>query len=784
MPSNVPRGRILVVDDEPSICALLIEGLTPEGFECRATSSGVEAIKLLERERFDALISDLRMPGVSGLVLLETARTKYPWMSFLIATGVDNVRVGVDAMKQGADDYILKPFRLETVALAVERALEKKRLELELEAYRERLEDMVQERTEQLQAAVKSIQQTYDEIQEIYDETLQALGAALALKHNETIEHSERVAHYCLEIAKASNCTPEQLTQILRGAYLHDIGKIGIKDAILNKPGKLTAEEVAVMQTHSRVGYDLVCHIPFLAPAAEIVLAHQESYDGSGYPQGLKGEAIPLGARIFAVADTLDAMTSDRPYRRALPWSAAFDEIRRESGRQFDPQVVKAFFTVSERVWQDIRRKIDQGGRHRKLPAQAAMIPTTALSDASGRPLELKADKWAENSTPPGVPRVPGIVKSAKSFRDRLMAGGPLWFFCLCLLLSGLACASALRAGQALPQKSSLPLLTRVEQIRNLSPDEANLAYPILVRAVVTYINPAENDLFIQDSTAGVYVNIGTAKLDLQPGQLVEVEGVSGTPDFAPQIDNPKIRALGQGSLPEARLVTYGGMASSQDDSQWVEIEGIVRTVTKVDSTLRLDLAAEGGRLGVEFPNFHGNDPDFLVDAKVRVQGVCGAAFNQKNQITGVILYSPSLNQLRIVEPAPSNAFLAPRRPIASLLRFTPQGASGHRVKVRGVVTFQRPGSTLFIKEENDGLQVRTSEATSIRTGDLVEVVGFPAVGEYSAVLRDAVFRRIGAGPTPVPVSVTSNRRWMAAMMPISCASRHDCSTQHPAHTP
>ena len=128
MPLNVPRGRILVVDDEPSICALLIEGLTPEGFECRAASSGVEAIKLLERERFDVLISDLRMPGVSGLALLETARTKYPWMSFLIATGVDNVRVGVDAMKQGADDYILKPFRLETVALAVDRALKKKRL--------------------------------------------------------------------------------------------------------------------------------------------------------------------------------------------------------------------------------------------------------------------------------------------------------------------------------------------------------------------------------------------------------------------------------------------------------------------------------------------------------------------------------------------------------------------------------------------------------------------------------------------------------------------------------
>src|SRR5271157_5457590 len=207
MPSNVPRGRILVVDDEPSICALLVEGLTPEGFECRAASSGAEAIKLLECERFDALISDLRMPGISGLTLLETARTKYPWMSFLIATGVDNVRVGVEAMKQGADDYILKPFRLETVALAVDRALKKKRLGIEVKAYRERLEDMVTERTEQLQAAVKRIQQTYDENRETYDETLKALGAALALRDNETREHTGRVAHYSREIAKAANCT-------------------------------------------------------------------------------------------------------------------------------------------------------------------------------------------------------------------------------------------------------------------------------------------------------------------------------------------------------------------------------------------------------------------------------------------------------------------------------------------------------------------------------------------------------------------------------------------------
>jgi putative nucleotidyltransferase with HDIG domain len=213
------------------------------------------------------------------------------------------------------------------------------------EGYRERLENMVRERTQQLQAALTSIQQPYDESQATYGKMLKALGASMALKDNGTKQHADRVARYCLEIGKALNCTPEQLTQINRGSYLHDIGKIGIPDAILNKPGKLTPEEADVMQTHSRIGYELVCHIPFLAPAAEIVLAHHERFDGTGYPRGLKGNDIPLGARIVAVANAFDVMVTDQPYRIAL--SCSFDdavaEIRRCSGTQFDPKVVAAF---------------------------------------------------------------------------------------------------------------------------------------------------------------------------------------------------------------------------------------------------------------------------------------------------------------------------------------------------------------------------------------------------------------------------------------------------------
>lgn len=341
----------MVVDDEPAVCRLLSEGLGREGFECKTVTSGEEALRMLPLEPFDVVISDLRMPGLSGLALLEAVRAKYPRLSFLMATGVNNVRVGVAAMKQGAADYLVKPFQIEAVVASVERAMEKKRMELQLENYHQRLEQMVEQRTKQLQTAMKRIEMTYDQ-------TLEALGAALDLRDTETEGHSRRVSRYCLEIAKAMGCLGEQLKNIVRGSYLHDIGKIGIPDSILLKPGKVTEEETVVMQTHARIGFDLVSRVAFLAPAAEMVLTHQERYDGTGYPQGLAGDEIPLGARIFAVADTLDAMTSNRPYRRALGFAAARDEIVRQSGHQFDPEVVAAFLSVPEQIWQNIRLEV------------------------------------------------------------------------------------------------------------------------------------------------------------------------------------------------------------------------------------------------------------------------------------------------------------------------------------------------------------------------------------------------------------------------------------------
>jgi response regulator RpfG family c-di-GMP phosphodiesterase len=344
------RGRILIVDDEPVIRRLLGEGLGLEGFESSDASGGPEALELLETQPFDAVISDLRMPGISGLELLEAVREKHPQVAFLMATAVSDVRVGIQAMKTGADDYLVKPFQLDEVLTALDRAIQRKRLQREVENYRQRLEEMVAQRTRKLQTAVKRIEQTYDDM-------LEALSAALDLRDNETAGHSRRVTGYCLEIAQAMGCSDQQIKVIRRGVWLHDIGKIGIPDAILRKPGKLTAEERAIMETHVKLGYDLVCRIAFLAGSAELALTHHERYDGTGYPQGLLGDEIPLSARIFAVADTLDAMTSDRPYRRALPYSVAREEIIRKSERQFDPKVVKEFLSIPEQVLETIRRE-------------------------------------------------------------------------------------------------------------------------------------------------------------------------------------------------------------------------------------------------------------------------------------------------------------------------------------------------------------------------------------------------------------------------------------------
>src|SRR5437763_11944601 len=215
------------------------------------------------------------------------------------------------------------------------------------------MELLVAARTEQLRKAMGNLERSYDIARE-------ALGHALDLKDAETEGHSKRVTAFTIAIARAMGLTSDQIRVIARGAFLHDIGKMAIPDAILRKPGALDPDEVAIMREHCFRGYQILKRIPFLAEASEIVYSHQEKYDGTGYPRGLKGDQIPLGARIFSVADTLDAMTSDRPYRARLPFTVARDEIQRWSGRQFDPQVVATFLQMPEHIWDDLRKSIDE----------------------------------------------------------------------------------------------------------------------------------------------------------------------------------------------------------------------------------------------------------------------------------------------------------------------------------------------------------------------------------------------------------------------------------------
>jgi response regulator RpfG family c-di-GMP phosphodiesterase len=341
--------RLLIVDDEAECRKVLVVMLAQAGMSCTAATNGAEALSILQREPVDAVIADLIMPGVSGLELLAQVRRFYPQQVFLIATGVDDVRVGMQAMRQGADDYLVKPLEADMVVASLERAFHKRRLEEAVENYRQHLEEMVSGRTLQLQNALGRIERGYAD-------TLDALGAAIDLRDSQTAGHSRRVFLYSIEMLKALHGTPKQLKNLAMGAWLHDIGKLAIPDAILFKPGPLSAEERKIMETHVQIGYDMVKRISFLADAAEIILAHHERWNGSGYPQGLKGTEIPLGARIFAVADTVDAMTSDRPYHSALPFQAARNEIERNAGILFDSKVAKVFLGIPNETWEAVRK--------------------------------------------------------------------------------------------------------------------------------------------------------------------------------------------------------------------------------------------------------------------------------------------------------------------------------------------------------------------------------------------------------------------------------------------
>lgn len=340
--------RLLIVDDDENVRKIVAALLTDEGYETVTASGAEEALTLLERRSYALVISDIKMPDHDGLWLLGQLRKKHPDVAMIMMTGYGQVDSAVQALKYGASDYLTKPVRVNQLSASVMRALDRRRLELENKAYQQGLEGAVREKTRELEKA-------YRQINDTYTLTLEALVTALDARECETGNHSQRVVRTTLAIADRMGITGEEREHIARGALLHDIGKIGVPDHVLLKPGKLTEEEWIDMKKHPEIGARILSGIQFLEPAAEIVLAHQERWDGEGYPRGLAGEEIPIGARIFAVADALDAITSDRPYRRGRSLEYAKEEIARYAGTQFDPVVVEHFLAITDDEWAIIR---------------------------------------------------------------------------------------------------------------------------------------------------------------------------------------------------------------------------------------------------------------------------------------------------------------------------------------------------------------------------------------------------------------------------------------------
>ena len=321
--------EVLVVDDEPRLRQVLLHLMRSDGFQCFEACNGAEALEMLERQPVPLVMSDMRMPRMDGIELLKRIRQRWPDTAVVMITAVSEVETAVSCLALGAMDYLTKPFHLEEVRARVQQALEKRRLILENKSYQVSLEKRVAAQARRLE--------------ELFLGGVQALAEALEAKDPYTRGHSVRVGQYARIIAKTLELDEETIRQVELGGNVHDIGKIGVRAEILRKPGNLTDEEYEHIRAHPSVGWRILSPLMSDVPVAlNVVRSHHERMDGSGFPDGLLGEQIPLEARIVAVADALDAMTSGRPYRSDQNLDRALDEMARNCGSQFDVRVVNA----------------------------------------------------------------------------------------------------------------------------------------------------------------------------------------------------------------------------------------------------------------------------------------------------------------------------------------------------------------------------------------------------------------------------------------------------------
>ena len=344
---------LVIADPDRSTVEAIQECFCAPAYQCLPVSKGYAVFDLLREEPFPLVLCAIQLPDGDGIEVLRQGLRINPNAAFLMMGTPADWGLAIEALRSGAYDFLEKPFRRHPWSRGIARARERRQRRAEQESFHSLLEQTLQERTEHLHKALA-------EVEESQWRTLETLVVALDAREHETHLHSLRVEAFTLLLAEKCGYSSGLMRELRQGALLHDIGKIVVSDSILLKPGSLTPEEFRTMQQHTVSGYEILSHIPHLRRAAMMALCNHERADGTGYPQGLRGEEIPLEARIFAVADTLDVITAGRPYRPARSIAEARVEILRHAGTQFDPDVVDVFLSTGEEVWQSVREQVAQ----------------------------------------------------------------------------------------------------------------------------------------------------------------------------------------------------------------------------------------------------------------------------------------------------------------------------------------------------------------------------------------------------------------------------------------
>lgn len=339
--------EILIVDDEKMVRRLIREKLSQEGYPCKEAENAAQGMDILHGNNIAPVILDIKMPGKSGIDILPELKAKYPDTMVIMATASSDIQTAIQCMKMGAYDYFTKPFTLDELLLSVRRALEKRSLEMEVRNYQQHLEQMVAQRTLELRQAMEGIK-----IASL--DTIFRLARAAEYKYGGTGTHIKRIGKYCASIACKIGLNNTEVENILYAAPMHDIGKIGIPDKLLLKPGKLDPDEWEIMKGHTSIGAEILkgSNIEFMHLAEIIALTHHEKWNGSGYPKELRGEEIPLAGRIVAIADVFDALTSKRPYKDAYSVEESLQIIRDNNSIHFDPDIVDVFFDIRQEMVQ------------------------------------------------------------------------------------------------------------------------------------------------------------------------------------------------------------------------------------------------------------------------------------------------------------------------------------------------------------------------------------------------------------------------------------------------